>query len=372
MTEPTQPVEPTVEPTAEPAVEPTAEPIAEPTPTASPRRRRRRLAVVGSAAALLAAAGVGYATVDRLQESSSPVACDTPSAAAAVSSELITAAPRPAVPAEARSLPADCWPSALPGDTPEPTATQEEQGKPSDTPVVVADAAGPDTTGVPAGVTLAGGSAGDFDDDGLVIDGQHIVGDLTLTGDGQVLRNSRVEGHVIVRGAGTVIEDAEVGALSVSGATSFTARRMEVFGATGRDGIHITSGGDTRAADVLIENSWIHSPKVDPDAHYDGVQVRGVDRLTLRGNTIDLGTWAPEYNAAIFLEGANGGNADILVEGNVVNGGGYSVYVEGTNVSFLGNRFGRDSRWGLLYPDSDRFTAEGNTWVDSGDAAPLP
>jgi len=329
--------------------------------------RRRGLAAATTAAALVVAGAVGYVAVDRLTSAPRTLACTTPSPASTLSSDLITAAPRPAMPAEPGSLPEDCWPSAFPGDTPTPT-----QAAPEPTAPPLVNAAGPDTTGVPAGVTLAAGAPGTFDEDGLVIEGQHIVGDVTLTGDGQVLRNSRVEGHVIVRGAGSTIEDAEVGALSVSGARSFTARRMEVFGSTGRDGVHITSGGDTRAADVVIEASWIHSPKVDPEAHYDGVQVRGVDRLTLRGNTIDLGTWAPEYNAAVFLEEANGGNVDVVVEGNVVNGGGYSVYVEGTNVSFVDNRFGRDSKWGLVYPEHDPFTAEGNIWADSGERAPLP
>jgi hypothetical protein len=225
---------------------------------------------------------------------------------------------------------------------------------------------------VPDGVVLADGSAGTFDDDGLVIDGQHIVGDLTLTGDGQVLRNSRVEGHVIVRGAGTVVEDVEIGALSVSGATSFTGRRMDVFGDAGHDGIHVTSGGDTRAADVLIEDSWIHSPKVTGDSHYDGIQVRGVDRLTLRNNTIDLGDWVRQYNAAVFLQEANGGNSDVVVEGNLVNGGGFSLYVEGDNITFVDNEFGRDARWGLLYPKAEDFESSGNTWADTGAAVTFP
>jgi hypothetical protein len=277
-----------------------------------------------------------------------------------------------AAPAAPQLVPEDCWPDD-PAEADTPPATQ--RATPPD-PATAAGSGAPaaeaGTTGVAAGVALAAGESGTFDEDGLVIEGVHITGDLMLTGDNQVLRNSRVDGMVTVRGAGgQVIEDSEVGALSVSGATSFTARRVEVFGLAGSDGIHITS--DTgRAADVVIESSWIHSPAVTAGSHYDGVQVRGVDRLTLRGNTIDLGTWAPQYNAAVFLESANGGNAGVTIEGNVINGGGYSMYLNGSDIAVTGNQFGSESRWGLLYPEHARFTATGNTWQDTGAAVSLP
>ena len=278
-------------------------------------------------------------------------------------------------------VPEDCWPDDPAGEgapatqrtaPPRPTTPAASAPPGPTTPAASAPpAAEADTTGVTAGVALAAGEAGTFDEDGLVLEGLHVVGDLTLTGDGQVLRNSRVEGQVLVGGSGQVVEDSEVGALSVSGATSFTASRVEVFGLKGSDGIHITS--DTgRAADILIEGSWVHSPSVTSGSHYDGIQVRGVDRLAIRGNTIDLGTWAPQYNAAVFLEDANGGNAGVVIDGNVLDGGGYSMYLEGSDIAVTGNRFGRESRWGLVYPEHSAFTATGNAWEDTGATVSLP
>ena len=128
----------------------------------------------------------------------------------------------------------------------------------------------------------------------------------------------------------------------------------------------MTSGDGPRAADVLIEGSWVHSPQVEADSHYDGIQVRGVDHLTLRGNTFDLGPWNERYNAAIFLEEANGGNVDVLVERNTVNGGGYALYVAGQGVRLIDNRFGRDANWGLLYPEHPPFEESGSAWADDG------
>ncbi len=227
--------------------------------------------------------------------------------------------------------------------------------------------AGPDTTGVRDGTTLEPFRAdGALDEDGLVLEGVLVEGDLELVGADQVLRNSRVEGHVVVRGTGVTLEDSEVGALSVASATQVVVRRVEVFGNPGSDGVHVTSGDGPRAADVLIEGSWVHSPQVEADSHYDGIQVRGVDHLTLRGNTFDLGPWHEQYNAAIFLEEANGGNVDVLVERNTVNGGGYALYVAGQGVRLIDNRFGRDANWGLLYPEHPPFEESGSAWADDG------
>ena len=245
--------------------------------------------------------------------------------------------------------PARSWAAATP--SPSPTFAPE---------------AGPDTTGVPDGVTLSPLEPGRVEDDDLVLDGVHVAGDLELTGAGQVLRNSRVDGHVLVRGQDVTIEDSEVGALSVASATHVVARRVEVFGLLGYDGIHVTSDGEVRTSDVTIEGSWVHSPQVESGSHYDAVQVRGVDGLTIRYSTLDLGDWVPQHNAAVFLEDANGGNADVLVEQNLINGGGYALYLTGTDVRVVGNRFGPDVHWAALYPEFAPFEESGNTWAADG------
>ena len=205
-------------------------------------------------------------------------------------------------------------------------------------------------TGVPVGRTLTPMAGGTVALGGTTIADRVIEGDVTFTGDSLTLRNVRVTGHAIFRGSGIVVEDSEFGSLALSGARSVRLSRVEVFGRTGQDGMHITS--DTRrVTDVLVEDTWIHNPLVTATSHYDGIQVRGVDRLTLRRVSVELGAFAPQHNAALFLENANGGNAGVRVESSWLLGGGYVLYAFGTQVAVRDTVFG-EGRWGHLFPSS--------------------
>jgi len=276
-------------------------------------------------------------------------------------SAVLRPAPTPTPEPAPQADPAPAQPPAPPAEPPAPCPA-------STAPTDRASAA---NTGVPAGTALAPASGGELSQDGLVLENAVISGDVTLTGDNQVLRNVRVEGVIRVTGTGTTITDSELGALTVSGATNFTASRLEVFGESGKDGMHVTSDSG-RATNVVIENSWVHSPTGTPSAHYDGIQVRGVDGLVLRGNSFELGPHIPQFNAAVFLENANGGNTDVTITGNYIDGGGFSVYLGGKNTTFEDNSFGRNARWGLLYPESNlgSVTTSGNVWADTGEPAP--
>lgn len=258
-----------------------------------------------------------------------------------------------------------------PGADPVPLGADGSAGgdQPSVTPPARAYP-GPESTGT----TIEPRSArpgGTLDRPGAVTEDVVLEGDVELRGDRQVLRNVRVEGRVLVTGHDITVEDSEIGSLSISGAQRFTGRRLEIFGFLGSDGVHITSDRG-RVQDVLIEDSWIHSPQLAEGSHYDGVQVRGVDRLTLRGNRIDLGEHDPRMTAAVFLQEANGGNTEVLIADNWLGGGGYTLYLGGDGVTVTGNVFGTNAAYGLLYPDTrpTRFTASGNRWED-GDPVDL-
>jgi hypothetical protein len=160
----------------------------------------------------------------------------------------------------------------------------------------------------------------------------------------------RVTGHAIFRGDNLVIESSEFGALSLSGTDTVRIDGVDVFGHTGSDGIHITSdSGQVR--DVVIANSRIHSPKVTSNSHYDGMQVRGVDGLTLDNVVVDLGVYQPQYNAALFLQDANGGNQGVTIVNSRFHGGGYVFYSFAKDVRIRGTVFG-DAAFGHLYPRS--------------------
>ncbi len=207
-----------------------------------------------------------------------------------------------------------------------------------------------DSTGVAPGRTLTPMAGGTVATGSTTIADRVIQGDVLFTGSALTLRNVRVTGEAIVRGDNVVVEDSEFGALAISGSSNVQVRRVEVFGSAGRDGMHVTS--DTRRVrNVLVEDSWIHNPQVTATSHYDGIQVRGVDGLTLRRLAIELGPWVPQHNAALFLEAANGGNAGVTVEDSWLSGGGYALYSFASDVRVRGTTFS-DGRWGHLYPAS--------------------
>lgn len=233
---------------------------------------------------------------------------------------------------------------------PAPVASgSEEDGRAAATAAAYVARPGAATTGVVAGRTLSPLAAGTVSASGTVAD-RVVTGDVTFTGSDLTVRNVRVTGHVLFTGQNVVVEDSEFGSMALSGARNVRISRVEVFGNPGQDGIHITSDRG-RVRDVVVEDTWIHDPKVTADSHYDGIQVRGVDRLTLRRLSIDLGPFAPQHNAALFLENANGGNSVVRVEDSWLLGGGYVLYSFGTQVSVRDSVLGQGN-WGVFFPSS--------------------
>ncbi len=293
-----------------------------------------------------------------------------PDAAAETQDET---APQPSADAPGSARPADRAtepsrsenrePSPPPVRT-DPPATSSNPPTPAPAPSVPANFPTAATTGTLSD-DLAPLASGTYREHGAVISDVVIAGDVLASGNNMTFRNVRVEGQLRVTGTGTTVEDSDIGALVVSGARDFTARRLNVFGSPGKDGLHVTSDAG-RAVNVLIEASRIHSPMVTGNSHYDGIQVRGVDGLTLRGNSFELGPYKRQFTAAIFLENANGGNKDVTIERNYIDGGGYAVYLGGTNTVFTANRFGSSAKWGPLYPRSnmDSVRSAGNIGPD--------
>ena len=187
-----------------------------------------------------------------------------------------------------------------------------------------------------------------------------ITGDVTFAGSGLTLRNVRVTGTATFRGDDVTITDSEFGAVVLSGTARLTATRIDVFGASGKDGIHITSDTGPATA-VVIADSWIHNPVVTSTTRYEGVVVRGVDGLTLRNTLVDLGAYTSQHHAALFLEHANGGNRNVTVTGSRLLGGTYVLASTATNVQVTGSVLGNGAT-GYLAPSATGITAfTGNT-----------
>lgn len=247
--------------------------------------------------------------------------------------------------------------------TPTPTPTSTPPGG-----VVKPDAS---NTGIPSGVTLtAYAGPASITTNGTVIDlKDYSTGDLVVYANNVTLKRSKFK-TITVFGDNCTIEDVDTTKINLSGTQNTTITRANIHGNNGGDTMHITS--DTgQVQNVLIQSSYIHSQIPGGGDHSDGIQIRGSIGLTIRNNHINMGSFLPGHNSPIFVQDANGGNSDLLIEGNWLNGGGYMLMIDaGTNLQVNYNRIGNTYEYGVLYPgQSSNFTQTGNVWDSTG--APL-
>jgi hypothetical protein len=251
------------------------------------------------------------------------------------------------------------------------------------------------STGVPDGVDLTRTGSVTVHDDGAVIENLLVVdGPIEVFANDVTIRNVRVtndrrELHWgISQGEGyrgLVVEDSEVygnrasdqrlGAGIVNHGGMITVRRVDIHTVT--DGV-MTSHG-------LIEDSFIHSPRLFEGDHTDMVQMVGGSPdglpLVIRNNTI---VNTEDQTAAVFLSDATGTGQvpvhDVLVEGNLLAGGGFTVYGGGMvadgrdprDIVIRDNVFSRHvwpdgGFWGpITYfdPDGPGNVWSGNVWDD--------
>ncbi|HET9411303.1 MAG TPA: right-handed parallel beta-helix repeat-containing protein [Candidatus Saccharimonadales bacterium] len=186
------------------------------------------------------------------------------------------------------------------------------------------------------------------------------------------IRNSKFASGILFNGDNVRLENNDiVDGISLSGTATAVIDRNEIRD-YGADGMHITSDSG-QVSNVTVTNNFIRSPIPEPGAHADGVQVRGVNGLTFTNNAIDMGVWKQvagqdALNAAIFLEDANGGNSNITLNGNYLNGGGYILRIGvGPNQQYINNRFGPDGRYGVVH----NIAKPGNITVNSGNVMDL-
>lgn len=273
-------------------------------------------------------------------------------------------------------------PSPTPSPTVQPTTPQPPSSTPSPTPPPpVGGWPGPDNTGVPAIVTLTpytGPST--ITVAGTVVDGK-TFGCLTVRAANVVIRNSRQTcpshpvGGLILAGTNTVVQDSEItGGVGNGGCvtgTNYLLRRVEVRGCL--DGVWMMSN-------TVVVDSWIHDLATCPTCHDDGIQTTGAVGLTIRHNRIDLHL---TQTGCIKLGAEQAPLRDVVVDGNLLNGGGISLYAGGSgpNVSgihIVGNRWLRSPVGyfpnGGYFAPAGYFEAKagsewvGNAWEDNGTA----
>ena len=171
------------------------------------------------------------------------------------------------------------------------------------------------------------------------------VDQLVITGSDVTVRNVKVNGTVGITGDRVLVDRVTAKGVSISSATSVTVQDSDLGYGRG-DGIHVTSDRGRKVRDVVLHGNYVHDPRVPDDAHYDGIQVRGVDGLSITCSVFDAGPYKPMYNAGIYLEDANGGDSNITVAHNWVYGFGFSVMMDAVNTTLDSNRIGGDIHWG--------------------------
>jgi hypothetical protein len=136
----------------------------------------------------------------------------------------------------------------------------------------------------------------------------------------------------------------------------------------------------------LIEGNWFHDLTTQAgNGHIDGYQTEGAKNGVIRHNTFDI---ASEQNAAVAIWNGRKSSSGIVVERNLIAGGGFSVYAEDyspseespgggysvTNIRFVGNvfstrHFGCVGYFGVWYPrgqPTDGWSRSGNVVLETG------
>jgi hypothetical protein len=171
------------------------------------------------------------------------------------------------------------------------------------------------------------------------------VRELEVRGKNVILRNVEVTGSILITGNNAMLDHISSTGIGISSAAGTTVQYSNIA-KSDEDGIHITSDRGSTVKNVILSHNFIHNPKVPESAHYDGTQVRGVKGLVISCSTYDPGRYRTPYNAAIYLEDANGGNTKVSIENNWLYGFGFSVMIDSPKTRIIGNRVGGDIHWG--------------------------
>jgi hypothetical protein len=213
------------------------------------------------------------------------------------------------------------------------------------------------TTGVPAGVTLASSGGLVINTPGVVIQNLNITGQVVINAPNVMLLNCKITSTayavvLIKQGVtGAVVQNCEIdnqgaGGQGIAGQGKFIANNIHDCA----DGINV------RGSNTLIQDNYIHNMRGTSDSHLDGIQADGgFSNLTIRHNTVinEAG-----QTSALMLDNYWGAIDNVVIDNNLLVGGGYTVYINEvakgqpgggpvTNVSMTNNILGK-GRWGSL------------------------
>jgi len=209
------------------------------------------------------------------------------------------------------------------------------------------------TTGVPAGTVLVPSGSLTITAAGTVVDGLEITGTVTVAADNVTIKNTLIKNTgpfpIKNHGANLLVEDTEIdgqgkGNPAVSFA-NYTLRRVNIH--------DVGEGPRIAGGNITIEDSYVHHLVQIGDNHTDVIQAVSGSGIVIRGN--NLQAYNPDTgikgNAAFMFGEDDNALRDCLVEGNLMNGGNYTVNgggkgTTGAACTFRNNQFGHDYRFG--------------------------
>lgn len=274
--------------------------------------------------------------------------------------DVVKANPLNALPGVASGTPNTGIPQPVPASSGPvaPSAAASTGGSATPTPGPKLPAAFPnaDNTGVPSGAALKP-MKGEIvvRENGTVIDGVDLVGRIAVEADNVTIKRSRItapknlpnqgrdEFTVIqqaTKATGLTMEDCEVDGSGLVYRAIMAFERLTVNRCELRNiGHGVEVGGN-----YTVRNSWIHSTTDGPDHdwHVDGIiSGVGVNGL-IEHNTIVL--TGGSLTGAVAIGGSLGRVDNVVIRGNLLAGGNYTVYIEDqqygtTRVQMLDNRF---------------------------------
>ena len=221
---------------------------------------------------------------------------------------------------------------------------------------------------------------------GTIIENLDITGSITIDASNVTVRNVRVRSNgakylinIVSSGGhrGIVIEDCEL-----DGRDQSTQAVVHAGYTIRRCNIHNTEDGLRASGDVVIEDNYIHDLSVNgttwsDSPHNDGVQSIGGSNIVVRNNRIE-GPYREQTSAIIFHAHLVGPLRNVLIEGNLLSGGTYTLNLKardgqpdlGSDVVVRDNVIVKDS-WKFGPLNTDRAKAvvyEGNTLSDGSPA----
>jgi hypothetical protein len=263
-----------------------------------------------------------------------------------------------------------------------------------------------ETAGVPAGTTLRkvpqeinSGPGWTWDsrgvlsviEDGAVLDGLDVQGNVDVKASNVTIRNSRIQesgesfGVSLRHTKDVTVQNCEIYSPD-AGAERLTVGIKDIYGDStgmrliGNDIWHTGTG--IQVARGLIQDNYIHDMGYKSGDHLNGITDNGgsTEQLTVRHNTV-FNQYGQTDAISLFQDFGRQDNR--VIDDNLVAGGGYTIYGGAnagapgtTNIRITNNRFARIyspngggyGPLGAWDPDGKGNAFTGNVWDDTGKA----